>query len=296
MDTELATDPRATVLAESPGGFFENLAFGPDNALYVTDYTHRRILRHTSSHGTCVYADLDVHPLGIAFDAKGTMFVSAQELSLFGGGGDMTNANLVLRARSGEVPKRLMKIEGSGLLNGLTPLGSSGILLADSRGGIIWLLDTSSEQVERFIVHELLDASDPSLPGPAANGVKVHRGHMYVSNSMKGLMVRVPLSTSLRPTAPPEIFAEEVRADDFAFSPDGRLFYTSHRDKIFYLHDGKSSEFADASARIVGNTALAWSPDGCGLYVVTDGGFAINYWYGGPPAEPARVVRFSRWD
>lgn len=273
------------------GSFFENLAFGPDGALYITDYTRRQVLRYTDARGLQVHARLDVHPLGIAFDTDGTMLLSSQEKNLFGGGGTMRNANLLYRARRGESIRRWKAIDGAGFLNGIVCLESKRMLIADSRGGVIWTIHMDSDEVRPFVTDPLLDAADPSSLTPAANGVKIHQGYLYVSNTARGVFLRVSLE-GRRPRRV-ELFAENVRADDFAFSPDGRLFFTTHRDKIFVLDGGKPVEYAGLEADISGNTALLWGPDGRGPYVITDGGYVAQQWYGGPAAGPARLLRFS---
>ncbi len=274
-----------------PGSFFENLGFGPDGALYITDYTRRQVLRYTDALGLRVHATLDVHPLGIAFDTDGTMLLSCQEKSLFGGGGTMRNANLLYRARPGESLRRWKSIEAARFLNGIVCMDSRRMLIADSRGGVIWTVHMDSDEVYRFFTHPLLDAADQTSLTPAANGLKLHKGYLYVSNTARGIFLRLKLNG--RQPGEIEVLAENVRADDFAFSPDGRLFFTTHRDKIFFLAGDKPVEYAGLETGISGNTALVWGPDGRGPYVITDGGYVAQQWYGGPTAGPARLLRFS---
>lgn len=275
----------------APGSFFENLAFGQDGTLYITDYTRRQVLRYTEALGLQTHATLDVHPLGIAFDTDGTMLLSCQEKNLFGGGGTMRNANQLYRARPGESLRRWKSIEGAGFLNGIVCMDPKRMLIADSRGGVIWMIHMDSDEVRPFVKDQLLDTADQASLTPAANGLKIHKGHLYVSNTARGIFVRMKLDGDQPGRV--EVFAENVRADDFAFSPDGRLFFTTHRDKIFVLDGGKPVEYAGLEADIPGNTALLWAPDGRGPYVITDGGYVAQQWYGGPAAGPARLVRFS---
>lgn len=291
-DGSVRSAPQVKELGRAdPGSFFENLVFGPDGALYITDYTRRQVLRYTDTLGLRVHATLDVHPLGIAFDTDGTMLLSCQEKNLFGGGGTMRNANLLYRARPGESLRRWKSIEAAGFLNGIVCMDSRRMLIADSRGGVIWMVHMDSDEVHRFVTHPLLDAADQASLTPAANGLKLHKGYLYVSNTARGIFLRMKLNG--RQPGELEVFAENVRADDFAFSPDGRLFFTTHRDKIFFLAGEKPVEYAGAEAGLSGNTALVWGPDGRGPYVITDGGYVAQQWYGGPAAGPARLLRFS---
>jgi sugar lactone lactonase YvrE len=213
-----------------------------------------------------------------------------RSLNLFGGGGTMSNAGTLYRARPGGPLKRWKEVEGASFLNGMAQLSPTELLIADSRGGVLWRLDGTTGQTTPFVRDPLLDTADPASLTPAANGIKLYAGSVYVSNTARGLLLRIPLDG--RQPGAVEVLAEKLRADDFAFSPDGRLHYTTHRDKIFVFENGRSVEFAGAEAGVVGNTALLWGPDGSGPYVTTDGGYVAQQWYRGPEAGPAQLLKF----
>ena len=279
------------VVASSPtGSFYENLMFGPDRALYITDYTARQVLRYTSSAGLKVHAQLDAHPLGIQFAGDGTLVVSAQKQSLFGAGGTMFNGRTLYRARPGGALTYWQDLADASFLNGIARLDATSMLMADSRGGVLWRLDVDTGRTSVFVRDPLLDAADAKSATPAANGVKIFQGAVYVSNTARGLMLRIPLMGMVPGKV--EVLAENVRADDFAFSPAGKLYYTTHRDSVFVLEGGKSTEFAGAESGLRGNTALAWAPNGAGPFVITDGGYVAQQWYGGGAATPAQLVQF----
>lgn len=286
----------STILASAPAGsFFEGVAEGPDGALYITDLTLKKIWRYSDKDGLSTFATLDAYPIGIDFDTDGTMYITAQEKSLFGGGGNMTNGNLVYAGSLQQPPKLWLKVEGSNFLNGITFLAAGRMLVADSRGGVIWELDTKQRKASKFMQHPLLDAQDPTAPAPAANGIKVHRGFVYVSNSGRGTLFRVPLDSSLRPIPERIEPYAKVAADDFDFAPDGVLYVTTHQDFVMTVDaKGNVSNFAGPETGIEGNSALLFKRDGSGPYVISDGGFFFKQWLAKKQAGPATLVLFGK--
>lgn len=57
--------------------------------------------------------------------------------------------------------------------------------------------------------------------------------------------------------------------------------------------NGKTQVFANASDKVVGNTALIWDANRKGPYVIADGGFVAQQWYKGSAPGPATLVRFN---
>ena len=287
----------SVIVAEAPvGSFFENIAPGPDGAFYITDYTGRRVLRFREGEPLATFANLDAHPLGIQFDADGTLYVSAQASSLFGGGGTFNNAKLIYRARPNQPLTRYLEVPEANFLNGWTRLAPNRLLVADSRGGVIWELDTRRDVVSKYLVDPLLDSTRPEVPTPAANGVKVHQGYLYVSNTIEGTFVRARLDEAGRP-GKPELFMSGARADDFAFSPLGTLYYTTHQEAVMrVLGGGVAKPVEAAEGALTGSTALAWGSDGKGPYVITDGGLVRSKSYGGAAPGTAKIVRLRGAD
>lgn len=286
-------DVTAVVGQVPAGSFFENLALGPDDAFYITDYTQRKIMRFTEAGGLVEHFRIDNHPLGIEFDSDGAMYFTAQEKNMFGGGGDFTNANWIYRALPGQPPAKFLQVTGANFLNGMIRQSPGQILIADSRGGTIWKLDTRLATASRFFVDPRLDANNPKAPTPGANGLKLRNGSLYISNTETAVIYALRLSDQGAPLNL-DVFANGIRADDFAFSPEGTFFYTTHRDVLMKLDaDGKPQKVAGAEAGVNGNTALAWNRQGRGPYVITDGGFVANRSYGGPAPGPATIVRLG---
>ena len=291
---------RSVIVGRQPApSFLESIAVGPDDAIYVTDFHGRQILRHVDGQGLEPYLRLDVHPWGLAFDADGDMYFGAGEADIVDA--RAPKVDLLYRLAKGEkkAPVRRLKVDGAVALNGMTALAPGRLLVADGRGGVIWLYDTRANTVSKFVQDELLDAPAGFKPStPAANGVKLHGGWLYVSNTARQTIVRVRISPdTLRPVGRMEVFADKVRADDFAFSPAGNLVHATHRDKVMKIDPaGNSSEVPGTGPELAGNTAVVWRRNGDGPYVATDGGFILHHWYGGPAPTASNLVRLDGVD
>lgn len=285
---------RSVVVGQAPApSFLESIAVGPDDAIYVTDFHNRQILRHVEGQGLEPYLRLDVHPWGLAFDAEGAMYFGAGETAIVDA--RAPKVDLLYRQAKGEpAPVRMRRVEGAVALNGMTALAPGRLLVADGRGGVIWLYDTRANTVSKFIQDELLDVpAGFKLSTPAANGVKLHGGWLYVSNTARQTIVRVRIATdTLTPVGKVEVFADKVRADDFAFSPAGNLVHATHRDKVMKIDTaGSRTEVPNTGPELAGNTAVVWRRNGDGPYVATDGGFILHHWYAGPAPAPSNLVR-----
>jgi sugar lactone lactonase YvrE len=295
------TPPTATVRAvvvaqQSAPSFLESIAVAPDNTLYVTDFQGRQILRYEDDKGFSVLARLDVHPWGMAFDSDGTLYFGAAERGI----SDKTSppTQLVYRMARGEAPQRLLTIDGAKALNGMALLAPGRLLIADGRGGTIWQLDVRSKSVARYLQDDSLDApAGFVLPTPAANGLKIHQGHLYISNTARGTMLRVAIGADLAPAGKVEVFAEPVRADDFVFSPSGNLYYTTHRTDIMKITPARViSKVPGIGTELIGSTALAWRAGDDGPFAINDGGFIAHHWYGGPAPAASNLVRLRGLD
>lgn len=288
---------RAVVVAQqSAPSFLESIAVGPDGAIYVTDFQGRQILRYADDKGFSVLARLDVHPWGMVFDSDGTLYFGAAERGIT----DKTSppTQLVWRMAPGQAPQRLLKLDDAKALNGMTMLAPGRLLMADGRGGIVWHLDARSLAVTRWLQSDALDVpAGFALPTPAANGLKIHAGHLYISNTARGSMLRVPVGADLAPAGPVEVFAEPVRADDFTFSPTGNLYYTTHRREIMKITPARVvSQVPGIGPELIGSTALAWRPGDDGPFAINDGGFIAHHWYGGPAPAASNLVRLHGLD
>lgn len=220
----------ATVASYPSPAFLENLSAGPDGTLLFTSYLDRTVRSWTGSGEPVVFAELDVHPVGILsreddiiLSTHGTPFTEGPSFTA-------TNEVLVLD-RDGRVLSRVAAPDAL-FLNGLVELSPDVVLVADSLAGRIWRFDPSSGALDTWLADPLLEvAPDAQNQRPAANGLKVQDGWLYVSNSSRGAITRVRLDGT-SPTGDLEAFAETGPVDDFTFLPDGSIAAATHGDKL----------------------------------------------------------------
>jgi sugar lactone lactonase YvrE len=189
-------------------------------------------------------------PFGVASDASGRIFVSAQ-------------ANLYRFGPTGgpAAPARVNSAPIGRAINGLT-FGVDGRLYASrltgERTGDIVELDPSDGSVVRSLTDE--------FPCPAALATDPLTGDLYVSTLRCGAFIgRIADPSSAKPRE--SVWIDEFDADGLTFGPDGRLYVAHHP-----LADGTSvSVFSRDGTR----RSLAAVPESDGAAIGVDSSFVI---------------------
>lgn len=273
----------ATIIASYPhGAFLENLSIDPKRRLLFTSYIDRTLMVWGGRGAPRVLAELDVHPVGVLARSK-DILVSAHGLSFMEGPAFTASNQLLVLDRNGGVKKRVAAPDAL-FLNGMVEIAPDAILIADSLAGKIWRFDPASGAIAIWLSDPLL-ATDPAQPSqrPAANGLKVQDGWLYVSNSARGAMYRIALSGN-SPSGPLEHYATTGPVDDFTFLPDGTIAAATHGNTLVRIaRDGTVSDILPDGCD--GCTSVArYGPRG-DLIVLTTG----HLLEGG--TAPARVLR-----
>ena len=116
-----------------------------------------------------------------------------------------------------------------------------------------------------------------------------------MSNSERAVILKLSLDQELQPLHL-KVLANNLVGDDFAVSPDGRLFIATHAMNSLVELDpstGQQRTLAGQQEGMTGSTAVSLIQHGkspATLYVVTNGGSYI------PPesgVEPAKLVRID---
>lgn len=174
----------------------ENITLEPDGSADLSFTTAREIARVSRAGNVRVVATLPAAPdggvhtplvgsartFGITRAANGTLFILYNT-----GSADLTG---VWRVRPGGQPQRIAALPADGLANGMALDPFTGLLyVADSVHGVVWRVpDTGGTPIAWASGGSL--ASNGSF---GANGVKVHNGAVWVSNTQQGLLVRIPI-------------------------------------------------------------------------------------------------------
>jgi len=274
---------KATTVAEFPKGtFLENIAIGPRGDFFVTSYLEGKIYRITDKGSSETWAQLDGTIAGIALNPDGSALVS---------GWHKGKVPALFMVEADGQGRLLMNLEGGQFPNGVVRLGPGQYLVADSYRGVIWSVDSAARKAGIWLDHPMLARRVADDPTPAANGLKLRGDQLYVSNTSKQILVRVPVVAGK--AGAPELVSAQLGLDDFDFDSGGTLYGATHvyNSLVRVSPGGKVSVLAELPQGMAGNTAVAvverpgQAPT---LWVTTNGGMSM------PPAggvQPARLVR-----
>jgi sugar lactone lactonase YvrE len=265
--------------------FLENIAADEQGNLFVTSYEEGKVYQIITAGNVQEVAKVDGNVAGIAIDRQGNLLVA---------GVDGKTPAVFQIAQDGSVAT-LMTLPEAVFLNGMTPLTGDRYLIADSFKGAIWEIDAIAKTSKLWLQHEQLEPSkeNPS-PFPAANGIKICSNTLYISNTQRQYLIRVPISLDYA-AGVPEIFLTNVNLDDLAFDVQGNLYAATHvyNSVVKISPQGQVTTIATAEQGMAGSTALAFGrteSDRTSLYVTTNGGMSFPLPNG---VEPGKVVRLE---
>ncbi len=133
-------------------------------------------------------------------------------------------------------------------------------------------IDQQGAEAEVFLESDLM-AFDPTLPPPEGvpfmpgmNGIQKYMGDLYVSNSGKNAIYRIPMvGSGLNPFKPPragepEWYVDALGADDFAFDWQGNIYFTNdpYSQLVKVTPDNEATVLLDSSDGMDGSTACAF--------------------------------------
>jgi len=275
----------ATVVATWPkGSFAESVAIDPDGLIHVSLHTDKAVVRVDPATGAVTpFASFDRPATGLAFLADGTLVVS--------GGAPGQAPGVLWRVDPDGKPTVIAEIADAAFLNGLTPLGGR-LLVCDSLGGVVYACDPATGTVSRWLADPLLAPPNPA-EGPGANGIKLFGNDVTISVTGADRLVRAPLDGEAPGRL--EVFAEQLRADDFCFDTAGTAYIATHpaQSLVRLAPDGQRSTLAEAADGMVGSTAVAFGrtvADRHCIYVTTTGG---TWTVPDDKLEPAKLVRLD---
>jgi hypothetical protein len=259
--------------------FLENLAIAPSGEIFVTNHEVGEVVKLNRDYMLKTYATLEGKVSGIALVGENSFLVN---------GWNATGVPFVAILSNGEIDF-LQTLPEAMFLNGITPISSHQFLMADSYRGAIWLCDVAAKTISIWLEHPLLARSDTESSFPAANGLKRFGDFLYVSNTQRMILLRIPVDGNLS-LKEPEIYLEGTNIDDFAFDVHGNLYGATHvYNSVIRINSNRQTTIiAQAEQGVTGCTAVAFY--GTDLYVVNNGGMFL------PPAsgiEPAQIVRLE---
>jgi hypothetical protein len=266
--------------------FLESIVVSSDNVLFVSSHLDGKVWRIGQDGVPVLHAAIAGKATGLAALPTGGLLLSAW---------DEHNVATVFQISPQGAAEVVVNIPEAIFLNGMTHFMGDHYLIADSYRGAIWVLDVGAKTAQIWLEHPHLARSSSDKEFPAANGLKMFGDALYVSNTEKMQLVKIPVQADGSP-GEPEQWGPTVNLDDFAFDSAGNLYGTTHvyNSIVKIAPDGSMVTIAEAEQGMTGSTALAFgkgeSGDRTAIYVVTNGGLSFP-----PPTglESAKVMRLE---
>jgi hypothetical protein len=204
----------------------ENITLQPDGRADVTFATARQVARIGLDGRVRILATLPAPADGGVntplLHSAGTFGITRRSdgalLFLYNTGtSDLTG---MWQLRPGGTPRRIAALPANGLANGMA---------IDPRGGQVYISDSALGTVTRVSefggAPVVVASGGPLAPNGSfgANGVKVHNGAVWVADSERGFVARIPIGRQGR-LGPVTVAATVPGVDDFVFTGAGDTF------------------------------------------------------------------------
>ncbi|MBD2341196.1 gluconolactonase [Calothrix sp. FACHB-156] len=269
-DTPIELAPAKVITSFPVNTFLENIAIAPDGTIFVSNHEIGTIVRITPDGNQQIHASLEGKVSGLAFTPNADLVTT---------GWNADSIPVVSLVTVDGKVETLLNMPEAIFLNGLTPLSGTQYLTADSYRGAIWLVDIAQRSSSIWLEHPMLARSNPENITPAANGLKRFGNDLYVSNTERMLLLRIPITAANQP-GELEIFVQQTNLDDFAFDVEGNLYGATHiyNSIVRISPDGSTAIIAQAEQGVIGSTAVAFGQqenDSTSIYVVMNGGMFL---------------------
>jgi len=263
--------------------FLENLILLPNGEMLVNSHFEGIVYKISSKGVKEKFASVNGKVTGIAAYGSNKFVLTGND--------ENDKAEVYLLDSKGNINKLIGLPEGQ-FVNGITHLSGDDFLIADSYKGCIWKINAKTKTISEWLTNGLLKRASEQNPTPAANGIKINNGILYISNTQKQLLLKVKL-TNGKPSTP-EVFVSNVNLDDFTFDGAGNLYGATHvyNSIIKITPSKKVSVIAEQPQGVSGSTAcvLKKNTTGYTLYVSTNGGMYLP-----PPTgiEESKVIALN---
>ena len=262
----------ASVLAAfPPGTFLENIAVDEQGVLYITSLDEGIVYKITTAGEVSVFGKTAGKLAGI---------LMLNNSFILNGWNDQGFSTIYAMEKSGIITQLHNPLHAQ-FLNGMVAMSKTKVLVCDSYKGCILLYDLQTNHSSIWLSHPLLSKIDMQNQFmPAANGIKIHDGSVYVSNTERKLLLTIPLVNEN--AGEPVVFMDDVNLDDFAIDPLGNVYASTHilNTVVKIAPDKQLHTIAGESQGLAGSTAVAFGRtdgDKDYLYVTTNGGMSLPF-------------------
>lgn len=260
----------------------ENLVADASGNLFATNLEEGELIK--------INPDTKQHEVYAKIPGKAAGLAIYQETAFLITGWNTKGQATVFYIDKNRQATELLQVPEGIFLNGIIALDKQKFLIADSYAGCIWQLDMQTKQVRLWLKDALLARSTPDAQTPAVNGLKIHKGVLYASNTEKKTLVQIPVNQGKAGT--PSLWLDQVNIDDFSFDKVGNIYAATHvyNMAIKISPDKKITIIATEKEGMTGCTSvlLLTQQNKSFAYVSTNGG--VYY----PPAsgiEEGKIVK-----
>lgn len=268
--------PRAQGLVEPlirfPNGtFLENLVVGANGRVLFTNYFGRAIESWSPEAGHGAAVPVPAHPVSLAALGGGRHALVAHGAPFNRGPSAMFGQSSVIQLTAEGTPGNRIALPEAIFPNGCLLLAPGLLLVADSAVGCLWAVDLGTGRAYLWYQHAAL-RPDAARPLPGVNGIKRQGEALLLSHSADRRIFRLALS-GVVPQGEIALLAEmPFGVDDFCLAADGTLYAATHGQGLARLSPGGTIPTRLPAPGLDGNTAVAMTPNGQGLYVLGTGG------------------------
>ncbi|MCJ1377325.1 hypothetical protein MMC17_000419 [Xylographa soralifera] len=274
--------PLTTVHSFPTNTFVENIAVRRSGEILVTVHNTSELIEISPEppYPAKVVHHFPANLFGIVEVGDDVFYISTGTI---GATGSFAIYKVALSHSSPLLVSKLVDVPEAVFPNGSAVLDPSRglFLVADSLLGALFAIDTKAATASKWLQHDALTkvTDDPYTPG--VNGIKLHSGHLYLSNTDAKTFLRVGVSSDRTLAGEIETVLERCSIDDFAIDAQGDVYATSHvfNSVVKITSDGTRSRIAGGpqDAIVAGTTAAAFGRterDATTLYVTTNGGMS----------------------
>jgi sugar lactone lactonase YvrE len=197
----------------------ENITLEPGGAADVTFTRARQIARIGTDGSVTILATLPAPATGTA-TASG--IVRAPDGSLYVNYNAGSRSGIWRIAPGGGTPVQVVATPGVKVLNGLAlDWGQDALYATDSTAGTVWKVSLKTGTASLWAQGTALERNTVNSSGFGANGIKVHDGAVWVSNTDRGTLLRIPIGAHGTAGAVTTEAQGLTAIDDFAFTGVG---------------------------------------------------------------------------
>jgi sugar lactone lactonase YvrE len=236
----------------------ENITLEHGGAADVTFNRARQVARIGTDGSVTILATLPAPATGTA-TASG--IVRGKDGSLYVNYNAGSQSGIWRIAPGGGTPVQVVALPDVKVLNGLAlDQGQDTLYATDSRSGTVWKVSLHSGTASLWAQGVELEPSTASSSGFGANGIKVHDGAVWVSNTDKGTLLRIPIGAHGAAGAVTTVAQGLTAIDDFAFTGDGDTVLAAQNfvSEVSLVHpDGTHQTVLTATDGLSNPTSIA---------------------------------------